>query len=265
MFSNNLFKHIFTTAIILGGALFGLTMESSAVHASTADTAKWYTHAFVDNGQLVVEWTVEIGYTTGYPQQWIMTNSSKTKLKCFSSGNPQINSTSIYFDGASFIKCAVPSFANEVKRLSNGSINLEPVLETQNILTELDAKVGLSRGPNANPVFTLENNLELFIPLKKGKASMLLTYPNGSTYSGVFPAFGRNQFNIEENCLLTTCQFDHSMGSSHITSDPAPFTINMPTAESTLVIGYSPIYRTYFSGEIFDLFIDPFTRGPGSG
>ncbi|MFK7805796.1 MAG: hypothetical protein AB8G95_29470 [Anaerolineae bacterium] len=258
-------KKFFFVFIVLAGLLFSLSLNSSSAQASVADTAKWYTHMSVDNGQIIVEWTVETGYVSGYPQNWVVVNRSVTKLKCWPSGSVQVNFDHVIFNGQSYLKCAVPSFAKEVSNLSNGSIMLEPVLETQSILTIVDAKLDNSRGMFSNPVFAMQDNLDLFIPIKKGSASMKLLYPNGVTNSSNLTTFGRSQFTIEENCTFSSCTFDHSVGNSTVNSDPAPFIIEMPTGETTLVFGYSPAHKTYLQGIVYDVFIDPFTRGPGSG
>lgn len=258
-------KKSFIAVIILFGLLLGLTIFSTSAEATSADTAKWHVHAYVDSGKLKVEYIVEVGYVSGYPQQWNMTNRSVTELKCFQQGNPQIIGNSLYLDGNSLIKCAVPSFKDEVHNLSSGSINLEPYLTTQSILSIVDAKPELSRKQLSNPVYVMEENLELFLPKGKANTQMILKYPNGQTNSGKFTSWGRNVFSVTENCSSSTCQFDHALATSHITSDPAPFEINLPTDESTFVIGYNPNQKTYFEGLVYDIFVDPFSRGPGSG
>ena len=88
---------------------------------------------------------------------------------------------------------------NFEENLSNGSITLEPYLETQSVLTYVDTKVDLSRGPYSNPVYTMEDNLKLFIPKGKGKASMILTYPGGQSNTGKFASWGRQVYKVEEN------------------------------------------------------------------
>ena len=255
----------FFIVFILLGLLLGLFSLCSSAEANTADTAKWYVHAHVDNGHLKVEYIVEVGYVSGYPQQWNMTNRSVTELKCFQQGNPQIIGNSLYLDGNSLIKCAVPSFKAEVHNLSSGLINLEPYLTTQSILSIVDAKPEISRKQYSNPVYVMEENLEFFLPKSKANTRMILDYPNGQTRSGKFTSWGRTVFSITENCSAAACQFDHAIPTAHINTDPAPFLISLPTDESTFIIGYNPIHKTYFEGLVYDIFVDPFSRGPGDG
>ncbi|MEM9775077.1 MAG: hypothetical protein AAF902_10885 [Chloroflexota bacterium] len=257
-------KKITLPVFVLLITLFGLSI-SNASEAAAADTAKWYTHVYIDNGQLKVDWVVEIGHVTSNPQTWHVVKQSVTPLKCKTTGNLQVNQDHIFFDGQSGFKCEVPSFAEEVKKLSAGAINLEPTITTQSVLTELDAELGFSRGVNSNPIFLIERNLSMNIPHTKGKTNMFLHYPSGQTTSGAFFSSGRSQYNIEQQCNTSTCVFEHALGSSIIQNDSAPFDILLPTGETALYVGYAPNSRMFLSGQIYDLFVDPFARGPGSG
>ena len=249
---------------VLLAVLSGFTHANNS-EAAAADTAKWYTHIYVDNGQLKVDWVVEIGYVTGNPQTWNVVRQSVTPLKCKTTGNLQVSHDHILFDGQSGFKCEVPSFADEVKRLSAGTINLEPIITTQSVLAELDAKLGHSRGVNSNPIFLIERNFSMNVPHSKAKTTMFLNYPSGQTSSGTFFSSSRSQYNISQQCTTITCVFEHMLGSSLIQNDTAPFDILLPTGETALYVGYTPNSRMFLTGQMYDLFIDPFTRGPGSG
>ena len=239
-------------------------MESTNIIQPTY--ANWVVDVDFEFNQINADWIVRVWGDDSTGDQ-VLLIEQQIPLNCETHGNMLIVDEQAILDGVDdHFTCDLPSFANTVATLTNGEVVLPSASEYQEPWAEVNAILHDSEPYVGNPIFYIhphgkpdQPDMQFYAPNQDNMARLYFFVNNEKSISGIFDASSTswNPLRSEVYYGEGSSIFRHwSNGGLH-TQEPAPNIFSSSTKESTLYIGYSPAYNTYFKGKILNGSLDP--------